>query len=97
VRTKLINEFEATFKNVDFLVGPTAASTAFKIGENTTDPLKMYLTDIMTVAANLTGSPAISISVGRVDNLPVGLQLIADQRADRALLGLARRAEELLV
>lgn len=96
VRTKLINEFEEAFKTVDILVGPTSPGTAFKIGENISDPLKMYLTDIMTVAANLTGAPAISIPSGQVDNLPVGLQLIAPQRHDRTLLGVAKAAEELL-
>lgn len=93
VRTKLINEFNAAFESVDFLLGPTAPTTAFKIGDNIDDPLKMYLTDIMTVAVNLTGVPAISIPCGTIENLPVGLQLIAPQRADRALLGLAKSAE----
>src|SRR4029079_18025112 len=50
VRTKLINEFEAAFKQVDFLVGPVAPTTAFKIGANVDDPLQMYLADTMTVA-----------------------------------------------
>jgi aspartyl-tRNA(Asn)/glutamyl-tRNA(Gln) amidotransferase subunit A len=97
VRTKLINEVEAAFKTVDYLLGPTAPGPAFKIGENTADPLKMYLTDIMTVAANLTGNPAISVPCGLVDDLPVGLQLIAPQRADRSLLAVAKKTEELLV
>lgn len=96
VRTKLINEFNEAFQSVDFLLGPTAPSTAFKIGENVDDPLKMYLTDIMTVAANLTGVPAISIPAGVVDGLPVGLQLIAPQKDDRSLLGLAKAAEGVL-
>ena len=61
VRTKIINEFAKTFESVDYLLGPTAPSTAFKIGENTADPLQMYLTDILTVAANLAGVPSISI------------------------------------
>lgn len=96
VRTKLINEFTEAFNQVDFLVGPTAPDVAFKIGENAEDPLKMYLTDIMTVAANLTGVPAISIPVGKVDQLPVGFQIIAPQRADRALLGFANEIEGIL-
>ncbi len=95
VRTKLINEFQSAFDQVDFLAGPTAPNTAFKIGENTTDPLKMYLTDIMTVAANLTGIPAISVPAGTVDNMPVGLQLMAPQHQDRSLLGLAKAFEEI--
>lgn len=95
VRTKLINEFEKTFKEVDFLVGPTAPMTAFKIGENVNDPLKMYLADIMTVAANLVGIPAISVPAGFVNDLPVGLQIMSPQRTDRKLLGLAKAFEEL--
>lgn len=96
VRTKLINEFESAFKQVDFLIGPVAPTPAFKIGEASEDPLKMYLTDIMTVAANLTGIPAISIPAGTVDGLPVGLQLMAAQRQDRDLLAVSNATEELL-
>lgn len=97
VRTKLINEFNEAFANVDFLLGPVAPTTAFKIGANTNDPLQMYLADVMTVAANLVGVPAISIPAGLINNLPVGLQLMAPQRADAALLALAAQAEALLV
>jgi len=93
VRTKIIQEFAEAFTKVDFLLGPTAPQTAFKIGENAADPMQMYLTDIMTVAANLAGVPAISIPAGTVDDLPVGLQLIAPQYADRALLGIAKATE----
>ncbi len=93
VRTKIIQEFAEAFTKVDFLLGPTAPRTAFKIGENATDPMEMYLTDIMTVAANLAGVPAISIPAGEAGGLPVGLQLIAPQSADRALLGMAKATE----
>ncbi len=96
VRTKLINEFSAAFENVDLLLGPTAPTTAFKIGQNAHDPLQMYLTDIMTVAANLVGTPAISIPAGVAGDLPVGLQLMAPARADRDLLATAKATEELL-
>lgn len=96
VRTKLVKEFEAAFKQYEFLVGPTAPDVAFKIGENAEDPLKMYLTDIMTVAANLTGVPAISLPAGSVGGLPVGFQIIAPQHADRALLSFANKVEEIL-
>ena len=97
VRTKLINEFTTAFQQVDFLVGPTAPDIAFKIGENIKDPLKMYLTDILTVAANLVGVPSISIPAGLVNDMPVGLQIMAAQRADRQLLSFAASVEELLV
>ncbi len=96
VRTKLINEFEQAFKAVDFLLGPVAPTTAFKIGQNVNDPLQMYLSDVMTVAVNLVGTPAISLPVAKSGGLPVGLQLMAPQRADRELLILAKQTEELL-
>ncbi len=95
VRTKLIKEFETAFKEVDFLLGPTSPTTAFKLGEHSADPLAMYLTDIMTVAANLVGVPAISVPSGESEGLPVGLQLLAPQRADRELLGLAKAYESM--
>jgi aspartyl-tRNA(Asn)/glutamyl-tRNA(Gln) amidotransferase subunit A len=96
VRTKLINEFSVAFENVDFLLGPVAPTTAFKIGENSGDPLKMYLADIMTVAANIVGVPAISIPAGLSGSLPVGLQLMAPAKMDRELLELASATEGLL-
>ncbi|HTE21542.1 MAG TPA: Asp-tRNA(Asn)/Glu-tRNA(Gln) amidotransferase subunit GatA [Candidatus Limnocylindria bacterium] len=96
LRTKLIQEFEAAFKKVDFLAGPVAPTTAFKIGENINDPLAMYLQDIYSVAVNLVGIPAVSIPAGMVKSMPVGLQLMAPQKHDRKLLAIARETEELL-
>jgi aspartyl-tRNA(Asn)/glutamyl-tRNA(Gln) amidotransferase subunit A len=96
LRTKLINECNDAFKKAQFLLGPTAPSTAFAIGANVEDPLQMYLTDIMTVAANLVGIPSISIPCGTVNELPVGLQLLAPQHADKKLLQLAHDTEKLL-
>ncbi len=96
VRTKLINEFNQAFTNVDFLIGPTVPSVAFKIGENTADPLQMYLADILTVASNLVGIPSISIPAQESEGLPVGLQLIANRRADKLLLAFAKTAEGLI-
>jgi aspartyl-tRNA(Asn)/glutamyl-tRNA(Gln) amidotransferase subunit A len=94
VRTKLIKEFEEAFKQVDFLLGPTAPTTAFKIGENASDPLQMYLADVMTVGPSVVGVPALSIPCGEVDGMPVGLQLIAPQGKDKELLELAHAYEE---
>ena len=86
VRTKIINEFNDVFNRFDFIVGPTAPITAFKAGENIDDPLKMYLIDIMTVAANLVGVPSISIPAGSSDDMPVGLQIMANKGKDKQLL-----------
>ncbi|MFO0971586.1 MAG: Asp-tRNA(Asn)/Glu-tRNA(Gln) amidotransferase subunit GatA [Candidatus Saccharimonadales bacterium] len=96
VRTKLVQEFEQAFSQVDFLIGPAAPTTAFKIGQNTTDPLAMYLGDIMTVGPSMVGVPAISVPCGMVNGLPVGLQIIAPQRHDRELLAVSRQVEEVL-
>lgn len=90
VRTKLMLEFASAFESVDFLVGPVAPEVAFKIGENSENPLKMYLIDIMTVASNLVGVPAISMPCGLAHNMPVGLQLMAPQTHDRQLLNVAQ-------
>lgn len=96
VRTKLIQEFEDAFKKVDFLLGPVSPTPAFKVGQNIDDPLKMYLIDIMTVAPSLAGLPAISIPAGLDGDLPVGLQLIAGQKADRELLAVSAAVEGVL-
>lgn len=94
VRTKLINEFSTTFESYDILLGPVAPTPAFKLGENTADPLKMYLADVMTVGASLAGVPAISVPVGDVDGLSVGAQLIAPYSKDQSMLSLAAQIEE---
>ncbi len=94
VRTKLINDFNQVFNSYDFLLGPTVPDTAFKIGEKSNSKLEMYLNDIMTVAANLVGIPAISMPVGMVDNLPVGLQIMAPITKDNQLLDFCNQIED---
>ena len=96
VRTKIISEFTEAFVKFDYLIGPTTPTTAFKIGENSHDPLKMYLSDIMTVSANLAGVPAISIPCGKYEGLPVGLQLFSAQKQDRNLFAFAAKTEEIV-
>jgi aspartyl-tRNA(Asn)/glutamyl-tRNA(Gln) amidotransferase subunit A len=76
VRNLIIRDFEKAFEKVDLIFTPTSPTLPFKIGEKIDDPLKMYLSDIFTVSANLAGLPAISIPVSKVKNLPVGLQII---------------------
>jgi aspartyl-tRNA(Asn)/glutamyl-tRNA(Gln) amidotransferase subunit A len=94
-RTILIQEYETLFESYDALLGPVAPTPAFKLGENTADPVKMYLADIMTVPPSLAGLPALSVPAGTTDaGLPVGVQLIGAQRSDALLLALASRMEE---
>lgn len=93
-RTLLVNEFNGLFNTYDVLIGPVTPTPAFKLGENTADPIKMYLADIMTVPASLAGLPALSVPAGTTaDGLPVGVQLIGQRRSDTALLALAREVE----
>lgn len=94
-RTLLIEEYKKVFEQYDLLIGPTTPTPAFKLGENTDDPIKMYLADIMTVPASLAGLPAISVPVGATsDGLPVGVQLTGWRRDDARLLALAKSMED---
>ncbi len=94
VRSLLKCEMETLFKKYDVLIGPTMPILPFKIGEKIDDPLKMYLVDIDTVVANLTGIPAISVPAGFVYGLPVGLQIMADQFAEQTMLDAAYLFEQ---
>jgi aspartyl-tRNA(Asn)/glutamyl-tRNA(Gln) amidotransferase subunit A len=95
VRTKLIKEFAEAFKSVDVMVGPVAPSVAFDIGQHATDPLQMYLQDMMTVGPSLVGIPAVSIPAGTAHDMPVGLQILAAQGNDRQMFGIAKAFEEI--
>ena len=89
-------DFTKAFGEVDLILGPTTPTTAFKLGEKTQDPLKMYLADVYTVAVNLAGLPAISLPAGEVDNLPVGLQLIGGWFEEEKIFEAARFVEKLI-
>jgi aspartyl-tRNA(Asn)/glutamyl-tRNA(Gln) amidotransferase subunit A len=94
-RTMLINDYNVLFNEYDVLLGPVSPTPAFKIGENSTDPVKMYLADIMTVPPSLAGLPALSVPAGKTnEGLPVGVQLMGQRRSDAALLALAKSMEE---
>ncbi len=94
VRTQITEEYARAFEKVDVLIGPTAPTPPFKLGEKQ-DPLSMYLSDSMTIATNLAGLPAISLPVA-TDDLPVGLHLQGAQRTDKKLLDIAMSVEDLL-
>ena len=96
VRTKLIQEVNAAFEQYDLLIGPTSPNPAFPLGSKNADPLSLYLEDVMTVAVNLVGIPAISIPLGTSGGMPVGLQLMAPQRAERRLLEAAGAVEAVI-
>jgi len=90
VRTLLKQDYFKAFEKCDAILTPTSPSTAFKIGEKSDDPLAMYLSDIYTVSANLTGTPGISIPCGlSLEKLPIGLQLVGNHWSEAILLNLA--------
>ena len=95
VRTLIKNDFEEAFKKVDAIITPTSPTTAFKVGERTQDPLSMYLSDIFTISANLSGIPAISIPCGYSDDgLPIGLQVLTKAFDEEMLFRVAHTYEQ---
>ncbi len=95
VRTLIKQDFEKAFNQVDVIVTPTAPSAAFKLGEKTSDPLQMYLSDIFTISVNLAGVPGISIPCGFTsNNLPIGLQIIGKHFDEEAILKVAYAYEQ---
>jgi len=77
VRTLIRRDFEQVFAAQDVIVTPTAPTTAFRIGEKTSDPLQMYLSDIFTISVNLAGLPGLSLPCGfDRAGLPIGLQIV---------------------
>lgn len=90
VRRVVYDKTKEILKNYDFILTPSTPGTAFEFGKNSADPIKMYLEDIFTVQAPITGIPAISVPCGTHSNgLPMGLQLMADDFQESKLLNLA--------
>ncbi|TOZ07267.1 Asp-tRNA(Asn)/Glu-tRNA(Gln) amidotransferase subunit GatA [Leuconostoc pseudomesenteroides] len=76
IRTLLIEDFNKVFEKYDVIVGPTAPTVAYGLGEEVDDPTAMYLADVLTIPVNLAGLPGLSVNAGFVDGLPVGVQII---------------------
>jgi len=94
IRTLIKRDFDRAFKEVDILMTPVAPTPAFKLGEKLIDPLSMYLADIYMGAVNLAGLPAISLPVGKIGNLPVGLQIIGQPFKEHEILSIAQIFEK---
>jgi aspartyl-tRNA(Asn)/glutamyl-tRNA(Gln) amidotransferase subunit A len=95
VRRLIRQDFLNALERCDLICGPACPTTAFAIGENTADPLQMYLTDIFTISLNLSGLPGLSlpVGVGRDTGMPVGLQLFAGSMEEARLLAAAAALE----
>lgn len=94
VRTKIIEDFNEAFTQVDVIATPTTPTTAFRLGEQQDDPLKMYLEDIFLTPASLAGLPAVSLPAGMIKNLPIGWQLIGPRFSDANLLAIGEIYEK---
>jgi aspartyl-tRNA(Asn)/glutamyl-tRNA(Gln) amidotransferase subunit A len=94
VRTLIKQDFDQVFAGYDVIVGPTAPTTAFKIGAQANDPLTMYLNDILTIPVNLAGVPAISVPCGFAEGMPVGLQIIGKAFDESTVLRVAHAYEQ---
>ena len=95
LRRLIRDDFQTAFNDVDVILGPTTPGTAFAIGENSDDPVSMYLQDIFTISLNLAGLPGMSVPVGFVDGLPVGMQLIGNYFDEARLLNVAHQYQQL--
>ena len=94
VRTLIKHDYDEALKQCDVLLTPTAPDTAFKIGQNSDNPLAMYLGDVCTVTLNLAGLPGLSIPCGYKDGLPIGMQLIGKALDEETLLRAAYTFEQ---
>ncbi|NCS32705.1 Asp-tRNA(Asn)/Glu-tRNA(Gln) amidotransferase subunit GatA [bacterium] len=94
VRTLVKEDFDKAFRNVDAIFTPVSPTPAFKLGEKIDDPLTMYLSDIFTISVNLAGLPALSLPCGKVDNLPVGLQIIGKPFEESKILEIGKIFEK---
>jgi aspartyl-tRNA(Asn)/glutamyl-tRNA(Gln) amidotransferase subunit A len=96
VRRLIKEDFDKAFEKVDAVLTPTSPSVAFKIGEKIQDPLRMYLSDIYTISANLSGIPAISFPCGfSKENLPIGLQLMASPFNEEVLFQISSNFQKI--
>ena len=94
MRTLIKKDFEKAFEKVDIILAPTTPTPAFKIGENVSDPLTMYLCDVFTAPLDLAGLPGISIPCGKINNLPVGLQVMGNYFEEDKVFQVAQIFEE---
>jgi aspartyl-tRNA(Asn)/glutamyl-tRNA(Gln) amidotransferase subunit A len=95
VREAISNDFLKAFQKVDVIISPTTPSLPFKIGEKTQDPIQMYASDLLTTPASLAGLPALSLPVGEIDQLPVGLQITGSAFQEELLFKLGEEIEKL--
>ncbi len=94
VRTLIKQDFEKALENVDAIITPVSPTPPWKLGEKVNDPLKMYLSDIFTITANLAGIPGLSVPIGFANGLPVGMQILGPQFSEETLFQIGHAYEQ---
>ena len=94
VRTIIRREFEQAFENLDAIVSATSPTVAFELGAKTSDPVQMYLSDVLTLPANIAGIPGMSIPAGMSEGLPVGLQILGKALGEETIFRIAHALEQ---
>src|SRR3989344_4861502 len=94
VRTLIIKDFNDAFQKVDALISPVCPTLPWKLGEKINDPIKMYMSDVLTVTANLAGIPGLSLPIGFIDGLPVGMQILGPQLSEVKLFQIGYAYEQ---
>jgi aspartyl-tRNA(Asn)/glutamyl-tRNA(Gln) amidotransferase subunit A len=93
VRTLILKDFEQAFKKVDAIITPVSPTMPWKIGERVDDPLAMYLSDVFAAPTNLAGIPGLSVPVGFIDGLPVGMQILGPHFSESLLFRIGHTYE----
>jgi Asp-tRNA(Asn)/Glu-tRNA(Gln) amidotransferase A subunit family amidase len=94
-RTCIINDFKKAFESVDIIAAPVVPSTAFRLGENLSNPLEMYMSDILTISANLAAIPSISIPIAKdAKGLPIGMQLMGPHFDEKSVFEIGKTIEK---
>jgi aspartyl-tRNA(Asn)/glutamyl-tRNA(Gln) amidotransferase subunit A len=94
IRTLVKRDFDAVFERYDAVLAPTSPSVAFELGQKTTDPVQMYLSDVCTLPVNIAGLPGVSVPCGLLDGLPAGLQIITPAFSEELLVRVAYAYEQ---
>lgn len=94
IRRLISNDFDTAFESVDVILGPTTPSPAFKRGEKSDDPVAMYLNDLYTVSANLSGLPGLSMPCGFANDMPVGMQVVGQAFDEARILAVAHQFQQ---
>ena len=96
VRAAMKKEFDKVFKNYDFIIGPTTTTVAYDLDSNMDDPRKTFMDDVLVIPVNMAGLPGLSMPMGQVNNMPVGLHIIGARYDEASIYSIASFLESKL-